>query len=314
MRPAVANRRVFLGLAAGLAGSGLLDSILPTSIAHGRAAVRMAAPTAAQATAAPALQIGVCAGPDRAPALARAGADFVELACQRDLAGSWSSTELRERLDALRALAVPARAANSFLPGRLRCTGPNADHDAVLDEARMVFERAHAVGIDTVTFGSAAARTPPDGYAHADAELQLVALLARLAEPAREAGVVLCLEPLQRSETDFVNRVSEGLRLVRAVDHDHVRLTADLFHMAREDEGADVLVRAAPYVHHLHVAENEGRRAPGVHGDDFVPALRALVAAGFRGRVSVECRFVDFDAELPRALSTLRSQLAAACE
>lgn len=301
MSPAVANRRDFLGLAAGLAGSGLLG---PLACGQG----------AGEATAAPALEIGVCAGPDRAAALARAGADFVELACQRDLAGSWSPDDQRERLDALRALTVPARAANSFLPGRLRCTGPDADHDAVLAEARVLFERAHAVGIDTVTFGSAAARTPPEGYQHADAELQLVALLARLSEPAQEAGIVLCLEPLQRSETDFVNRVSEGLRLVRAVDHDHVRLTADLFHMTREGEDVEVLVGAAPFVHHLHVAENEGRRAPGVHGDDFVPALRTLVAAGFRGRVSVECRFVEFDAELPRALRTLRSQLAAASD
>jgi len=49
--------------------------------------------------------------------------------------------------------------------------------------------------------------------------------------------VTLSVEALQRSETNFLNRVSQAARLVRAVQHESVRLTADVFHMLREDEG-----------------------------------------------------------------------------
>lgn len=288
-RPGGTTRRTFVALAA-------TALVVPSALARPAAAPRR-------------LEVGVCGGPDRAALLARAGADFVEIACQRELAGEWTHEERRERLERLTSLAVPASCANSFLPGRLRCTGPDADHDAVLDEASRLFERAAAIGLDTITFGSSGARTPPDGFPRDEAELQFVALLARLVEPAQRHGITVCLEPLRRAETPFINRVAEGLRLVRAVDHERVRLTADLYHMAEEEEDVAVLTEAAPFVHHLHVAEREGRSAPGTHGDDFTRAFGLLLDAGFAGRVSVECRFADFEDQAPRAIDVLRTQI-----
>jgi len=313
-RPTDASRRAFCAftasaLAVPFTGAHAASSTAPS---NARSNTPSNAPSTSARPRPRALEVGVCASAERAEVLARAGADFVEIACQRELAGEWSDEVRARRLAALTALAVPARCANAFLPGRLACTGPDADHDAVLAEAERLFERAAAIGLDTITFGSAGARTPPDDFPRADAELQFVALLARLAAPAERHGVIVCLEPLRRAETPFVNRVSEGLRLVRAVDHPRVRLTADLFHMAEEEEDASVLTEAAPFVHHLHAAEREGRAAPGTRGDDFGRAFALLLDAGFCGRVSVECRFTDFEEQAPRAIAVLREQLARA--
>ncbi|MEZ5978055.1 MAG: sugar phosphate isomerase/epimerase family protein [Planctomycetota bacterium] len=261
--------------------------------------------------------VGCCARPSDAAAIAAAGGDFVELSCTRDLADAATEEELAERLLHLRALDAPPRAANTFLPGRLRCTGPDADHDAVLAYAERTFARANAVGIDTITFGSAAARTPPAGFPLDDARLQLVALLARLAEPAREHAVTLCLEPLRAEETTLVNTVAEGLRLVRAVDHPNVRLTADLYHEFAAERPASDLLEAAPFVHHVHVAEPASRRPPGSSADapDLLPWFAALREGGFRGRVSVEARFGDdFGSEIASAVRSVRDTLRRAQE
>ena len=48
------------------------------------------------------------------------------------------------------------------------------------------------------------------------------------------------------------------------------------------------------------------RTAPGRKGDDFRPYLRALRDIGYDGMISIECRWEDFAAELPRAIRTLR--------
>src|SRR2546421_5041234 len=54
--------------------------------------------------------------------------------------------------------------------------------------------------------------------------------LAQLAGYARDAGVRLAVEPLNRFETDLVNTVEQGLRLCADVGADNVGLLLDTFH------------------------------------------------------------------------------------
>ena len=254
--------------------------------------------------------IGVCRGLDHAEVAAKAGASFLEVSC-----GSWLVPAEPEELfapkrEALLHAVVPARAANSFLPGKLRSTGPEADPEAVLAYAEVAFRRAAEVGIETITFGSSASRSVPDGFPHDQAELQFAALLGRLGDAAGKHGVTLSVEALQASETNFLRRVEQAARIVRAVNHPHVRLTADLFHMLREGEGAQSIRDASEWIHHVHVAEKAERTPPGRAGDDFRPYLRALREIGYTGRISIECRWEDLARELPVGLRTLREQLA----
>ena len=50
-----------------------------------------------------------------------------------------------------------------------------------------------------------------------------------------------------------------------------VKLLVDIFHMLRNGESADDILKVAPLIRHAHVAENRDRAAPGVHGDDLRP-------------------------------------------
>jgi sugar phosphate isomerase/epimerase len=79
--------------------------------------------------------------------------------------------------------------------------------------------------------------------------------------------------------------------------------------MLRNDEGPEALTRHGPLFAHTHIAEKETRSAPGVKGDDFHPFLKALRAGGYDHRMSLECGFGDFAAEIGPSLKALRQQL-----
>src|SRR5207253_10619661 len=103
-----------------------------------------------------------------------------------------------------------------------------------------------------------------------------------------DAGVRVCLEPLSPPEADFVNTCAEAVALLDRLDHPNFVLHLDVKAMATEDAPATELIRRhAARAGHFH-PNHPNRRGPGFGDADFVPILRALKAAGYRGWVSVE--------------------------
>ena len=152
----------------------------------------------------------------------------------------------------------------------------------------------------------------PDDFPRAKAEEQFTALCRRLGEKAQAHGVTIAIESLNRGETNFMNRMSEVIDLVDAVAHPGFQAVADFFHMAREDEGPDVLKRAGRRVRHCHIAEKEKRTPPGTAGDDFRAFFRVLKDLGYAGGISMECGWKDFQAQAAGAVKAMRQQWAEA--
>lgn len=253
--------------------------------------------------------IGVCAALRDTALLAQHGVDYVEESVGRLLQPQKPDDEVEAALADAKSAALPVRAANSFLPGALPCVGPRADHAGILIHAKNAFERARRVGIEVIVFGSSASRSRPEGVEEMDAERQFVDLLRKLGPLAERFGILVAVEPLQRSETNFINTLEHGARLVRAAAHAHVALTADIFHMLRMDEPPAHIVQTGALVRHVHVAEKAERTPPGIAGDDFRPYLKALREIGYAGRISIECRWRDLAEQLPPAVGTLRRQI-----
>src|SRR5690606_34003224 len=102
----------------------------------------------------------------------------------------------------------------------------------------------------------------------------------------------------------------EAYEIAKAIDHPNFRLTVDIFHMLRENEGPEVILEAKEYIYHCDLAEKEERAAPGVYGQDFRPYFRALKEIGYKGKIAIECRWENIESELPVAVKTLKEQLA----
>lgn len=255
-------------------------------------------------------RLGVCASVASAAAAASAGCDYIEEGVRSFLVPDRPEAEFQAKLELLRGSPLPVAACNSFLPGELKSVGPEARHDDILAYARTAFRRAREAGLKVIVFGSSGSRAIPEGFDAGEARRQFVGLLRRLGQLAREHGVIVAVEPLNRGECNFINTVAEGAAIVREAADPGVRLLADIYHMLCEDEGPESIVAAGALLVHCHIAEEEGRAAPGVHGEDFTPYLDALRRIGYRGGISFEGRWSDIGKELPVAVRTLRAQIA----
>jgi len=253
-------------------------------------------------------KVGICASVPLAGELAGSGAEFLEENVQSFLAPESSDQAFEPNLRAAGACPLPVAAANCFLPGALKCVGPSVDRARLMRYAEKAFERARMVGIATIVFGSGGARRVPEGFSRDEALDQFVDLLRCMAPLARERGVTLAVEPLNRGECNLLNKLEAAALVVERCGSRAVRLLADIYHMAREKEPPSELERFGGLLAHVHVAEAKDRTAPGVAGDDFRPYFAALARAGYGGAISIECRWKDVRSEAPRAVEIVRRQ------
>jgi sugar phosphate isomerase/epimerase len=257
-------------------------------------------------------KIGICTSVTNAAIAKNAGCDYIEEGVRSFLVPDRPEAEFREKLALLGGSPLPVAACNSFLPEALKSVGPEARPDDIIAFAATAFRRAREAGTRHIVFGSSGSRNIPDGFDRAEARHQFIRLLRRMGPVAREYGVVVVLEPLRRDESNFINTVAEGAAIVREVDDPGIRLLADIYHMLCEDEGPGSIVAAGPLLAHCHIAEEDGRTPPGVHGEDFTPYLEALRRIGYAGGISFESRWTDVATELPVAVKTLEAQIARA--
>lgn len=254
-------------------------------------------------------QIGVCNSSTQWDLIRKAGCSYVEENVGKLLNPTQSDGEFVKAAEQFKAKGIPVRACNGFLPKELKLVGPEARHEAVVEYASKALARAKLLGIQIVVLGSGGARNVPAGFERSRAEEQFVQVVKRLGQAAETHGVTVAMESLNRGETNFGNTLGECLKLINAVNHPRVCLVADMYHMLKENEGAEVILAAGPKLVHCHIAEKAQRTPPGTEGDDFKPYLRALKKLGFRGGMSLECRWKNFGEELAPAVAALKKQI-----
>jgi D-psicose/D-tagatose/L-ribulose 3-epimerase len=117
--------------------------------------------------------------------------------------------------------------------------------------------------------------------------------LKPLAKYAEERDVKLCIEPLNRFETDFLNTCDQGLRLIKAVNSKAVALHLDTFHMNIEEKNqAAAILKAGKYLGHFHACGSD-RGTPGGDHIDWVPIVKALKKVKYKGDVVIESFTTD---------------------
>ncbi|MFB0516469.1 MAG: 5-keto-L-gluconate epimerase [Candidatus Neomarinimicrobiota bacterium] len=114
-------------------------------------------------------------------------------------------------------------------------------------------------------------------------------LRAAMTECASENRMVkLAIEPINRYETDLINTVASGLRLLDAIGLDNVGLLLDTFHMNIEEPSLiGSMIAARERLFHFHIADSN-RWYPGAGHIDFAEICNTLSSIGYQGFVSAE--------------------------
>lgn len=257
------------------------------------------------------MQIGFCTDPATLSTLpARPACDFIEGHIVNFLTPEAPDADFAPRAAAVKACGYPMPAANVLLPPTLKVTGPEIDYARLDRYAATTFRRAREVGMTFIVFGSAGARMIPEGFSATKAFEQYVDILRQFGPLAEAEGVQLVVEPLNRGECNLINTILEGAEAVRRANLPSVKLLVDIFHMLRNGESPDDILKVAPLIRHTHVAENKDRAAPGVNREDFRPFFRALRKAGFNDKLTIEAVWTDLPRQLDPALKELRQQLS----
>ena len=258
------------------------------------------------------MKIGLCTSITNAAVAAEAGFDYIEENVQSLLVPDEPEEAFAPKLEAIQAAPLPILGANCFLPGALKCTGPEADVDRLERYADTAFRRARQAGLRFIVFGSGGARQIPEGCAWSLAWNQFLEGLRRIGPKAKRAGLAIAIEPLNRKECNFINSLEEGATMIKATQDPSYRLLVDIYHMKVDGEGPEAIVKQGRWVHHVHVAEKEGRFAPGTGGEDFGPYLRALKEIKYEGAISFECGWKQFPGDAAASLKGFREQVKAA--
>jgi D-psicose/D-tagatose/L-ribulose 3-epimerase len=263
---------------------------------------------AASATWTADMKVGRCAGIQQLAETKAAGYDYGEISVQAIV--KLSEEDFEKTVVTHQEVGLPTPIANLFLPGDMKVTGPHIDVARQMEYVNRAFDRMARLGVKIIVFGSGTSRKVPDDWARERAFEQLVEFAKRIAPEAEKRGIVLAVEPLRKQETNIINSAAEGLKWVQAVNHPHFQLMVDFYHLATEEEDADILLSAKDHIVHLHFANPIGRVYPKDPAEyDYDKFFANVRKAGYRTGISMEANTRNFAEEGPVALSFLKAQL-----
>jgi D-psicose/D-tagatose/L-ribulose 3-epimerase len=120
------------------------------------------------------------------------------------------------------------------------------------------------------------------GRARTDEEWKRsVEALKEVCQYAKNYGVTLAIEPVNRFETYFLNTAADAIKLVKDVGEPNIKIHLDTFHMNIEEKDFYKPIKEADgQLYHFHCCEND-RGVPGTGHVDWKGVFKALSEIGY---------------------------------
>lgn len=116
----------------------------------------------------------------------------------------------------------------------------------------------------------------------------VVGHLKELCDYAEARGKQICLEPLNRFETDFINTCDQALQMIKDVGSPALKVQLDTFHMNIEEKNQAAAVRkAGKLLAHVHACGCD-RGTPGNDHIDWKGIAQALKDINYQGDIVIE--------------------------
>ena len=223
---------------------------------------------------------------DLIPKIKEMGFDLIEVAVEDP---ALVDTDLLQEALVQNNLGVVM--CGAFGPGRNISSLDVEEREAARDYLIWMIDAAQKLGSDVVAgpMYSAVGKARLEDPVDRDTEWGLaVAGLKEMAVYADERGVKLAFEPLNRFETDLINVVSQGLKLIADVGAPNLGFHLDTFHMHLEEKDSAAAIRqAGDWIFHFHACEND-RGVPGTGQINWKEVFNALVEVGYNGNIVIE--------------------------
>jgi len=144
------------------------------------------------------------------------------------------------------------------------------------------------IGGKVLVFGSPKQRSIERNSSYEETRKRAREVFMSSLNKAEERGVIICLEPLARRETDFINTAEQAVSLVEELNHPNFKLHLDVKAMSDEERGIPEIIKEnKKYLFHFHVNDANGL-GPGFGRIDFEPIIKVLKEIKYSGFISVE--------------------------
>lgn len=169
---------------------------------------------------------------------------------------------------------------------------------ATRDYLSCLLDLCSDLGGKVLVLGSPKQRSLSPGQTFEQAWNNAAESLESVLEKAGEMDLTICLEPLSPVETDFINTVEQGMKMVRQINHPALKIHLDVKAMCSEPTPVADIIRSvgAGDVGHFHV-NDANLYGPGMGDVDYGPIAEAVRDIGWDKWLSVEVFKYDPDPE-----------------
>jgi len=213
--------------------------------------------------------------------VAKAGYRHVELVGEFE---KWSEADWRRILARMQALKITVDATSGVKAGFADPSGG----DAFLAELKAFIPAVQKLGCGQIILLSG---KRVEGAAAGAQTAASVEALKRAADVLGAAGLMAVIEPIDRLENPpiYLDGVTEGFEIVRAVGSPHVKVLYDLYH---EQRGLGNLIekleKNIDEVGLIHIADVPGRHEPGTGEVNYGNVYRKLGELHYKGVIAME--------------------------
>lgn len=117
-------------------------------------------------------------------------------------------------------------------------------------------------------------------------------VLKMIAQIAANNDQELILEPLGPKYSNYINKISEAVKVIEKVNESNIFTMADLRHMLWSKDDFEDLTKYINYIHHIHIDYPESfpeRKYPDVNdGYNYGKFFKAIKNSGYNGSITVE--------------------------
>ena len=187
-----------------------------------------------------------------------------------------------------------------------------ASRQQAADYLRHAVDFCADLGGTRMIFGSPKRRDILHGVTPEQARAWTLETFRPATRTAEGRGVVICLEPLAPSETNFLNTAAETRSLADAMGSPAFQIMLDVKAMCSESRPVAETIEAVRGRFSYFHANDENLKGPGFGDTDYRPIGQALRNTGYEGWVSVEVFVFDEGPEAiaTRSLAHLKQHLA----
>lgn len=184
-------------------------------------------------------------------------------------------------------------------------------HAATSDILRGLVDLCADLGGGVLVHGSPGQRRRPTGLSDADLFDLLAGFFRPIAAHAAARGVLYCIEPLSRAETNVINTHEDATRLAELVGEPAFCGMIDTSAAGQTEPPVAKLVErglARGTVGHIHLNDTN-RGAPGMGDDPFPGIVAAILKGGWDRPVTIEPFRTCLDARVTAAIgiATIRA-------